>query len=70
MTRAERLTVGSIARYRHPISGRLASGRVLAADDRFLTVDGEVHGLRMRVRVRCDDAWLDEEMARVLGRKA
>ena len=66
----EELRVGSIARYTHPIHGRLASGTVLAVDDQFVTVDGEVHGLRMRVRVHREDAWLDEEMTRILRRKA
>lgn len=65
----EELSVGSIARYKHPIGGRIVSGHVLAIDDQFVTVDGEVHGLRMRIRVRRDDAWHDEEMTRILKRK-
>lgn len=63
--------VGDIVRYFHPTDRhrRVATGDVIAVDDQFVTVDGEVNGMRMGIRVRLDRVWLDEQMMRILKRK-
>lgn len=60
------IRVGDIVRYEHPVENRKGCGRVLDVDERFVTVDGECCGLRMRVRVKHGKAWLDEKLMEVM----
>ncbi len=60
------IKVGDIVRYEHPIEDRRGCGRVLGVDDRWLIVDGECCGLRMRIRVKHGKAWLDTKLMEVL----
>ena len=60
------IKVGDIVRYERAGETRRGCGRVLGVDDQWITVDGESHGVRMRVRVKHGKAWLDEKLMEVM----